>query len=111
MRHLLWREGVADVDDPHPRILIGRKDQLGALERAGAIFMQIMRAEFRALLAVILLSRGRKGADLHRVRRLAHIEYPAALDPIGAIVEIALIGEHREVTVGERQRRMGAAAE
>src|SRR5205814_7799005 len=80
MRHLLWREGVADIDDPHPGILIGREDQLRALERAGAIFMQIMRTEFRALLAVILLSRRRKGADLHRVRRLAHIEYPAALD-------------------------------
>src|SRR5438045_9460257 len=90
MRHLLWREGVADVNDPHPRILIGREDQLRALERAGAIFMQIMRAEFRPLLAIILFGRCRKGADLHRVTALAHVEYPAALDPIGAIVEIEI---------------------
>src|SRR5258707_7937478 len=70
-----------------------------------------MRPELRALLAVVRLGRGREAGDLDRVGRLAHIEYPAALDAVGAIVEIALIGEHRQVAVGQWQRRMGAAAE
>ena len=70
-----------------------------------------MRAEFGALRAVILLGGGREGGDLHRVRRFAHIEHPAALDAVAAIVEIALVGEDREVAVGQRQRRVGAAAE
>src|SRR4051812_11627077 len=70
-----------------------------------------MRAELGALGAVIRLAWGRQGRDRHRVRRLAYVKHPAALDAVGAIVEISLIGEHCEATAGQRQRGMGAAAE
>jgi len=73
--------------------------------------VQIVRAELGSLPAIIVFGRGREGGDLDGVPGLAHIEHPAALDAIGAIVEIALVGEDREVAVGNWQRRVGAAAE
>jgi hypothetical protein len=73
--------------------------------------MQIVRAEFRSFFAIVFFGRGRKRGDLDRVGRLAHIEHPAALNAIGAIVDIALISEDREAAAGQRQRRVGAAAE
>src|SRR5262245_21422069 len=44
-RRLLRLELIANVEDAHTSVLVRGEDQLGALERAWPVLMQVVRAE------------------------------------------------------------------
>src|SRR5580693_6288929 len=70
-----------------------------------------MRAEFAGQLAITLLVRQRHGGDADRVTRLVYVEYPNALDAVGAIVLGRLVGDDEEIAIRELQRRVRRRAE
>src|SRR5580698_2537216 len=60
-------EWIGDVIGAHAGIVQGGEDEARALERAGPVLPQIVRAEMAALFAIVELVRDRHGGDAHRV--------------------------------------------
>ncbi len=104
-------ERILDVKDPDAGIVIGREDEAGALEGARPVLPEIMGPEIAAFGAVIGLGRDRHGGEAHGIGRLAHVEEPSVAEAQAAIGKTGLVGEHQQVAIGERQRRMCAAPE
>src|SRR5712671_3750470 len=102
---------VADVEDPHARILIGRENELRAHEAAGAVLVDIVRTEMRALGLVVCFGRGREGRDAHGVAGRADVEQPDELEPVLLMIEHRLVEHHQQVAIGQRQAIMGASPE
>jgi hypothetical protein len=70
-----------------------------------------MGPEIAAFGAVVCLGRDRHGGEAHWISRLPHGEEPSVAEAQAAIGKTGLIGEHQQVAIGERQRRMCAASE
>src|SRR5712671_7752937 len=92
-------------------IVIGGKDKARALEGARPVLPEVVRPKIAAFGAVVGLGRDRHPGEAHRIGRLAHVEQPSVAEALAAIGEIGLVGEHQEVAIGKRQRRMRSAAE
>jgi hypothetical protein len=67
-------------------------------------------AEIAALSAIIIVGWDRQGGNAYRVGGHTHIEYPHVAQPLAAVGEVGLVGQHEQVALGQRQRRMRAAA-
>ena len=85
--------------------------RLGADEGVRPVLVYIVRAEVRALLAVVRLVRRREGRDADRIGRLANVEHPDVFDAVLAIVEHRLVGDHQQVAIRQRQAIVSAASE
>src|SRR5713226_6590801 len=84
---------VLDVEGAHARIVIGGENQTRALERAGPVFVQIVRAEAAALGAIIRLRGLREGRDADRIAGLANVEHPDVAQSLTAVGEGRLLAE------------------
>src|SRR5262249_30120729 len=104
-------EGIVDIVSSNAGIVIRRKDEARALEPAGAVLPEIVRTEIAALGAIIVVARDRQGGNAYRVGGHPHIEYPDVTQPLATVGEVGLVGQHEQIALGQRQRRMRAAAE
>src|SRR4051812_37393032 len=78
----LFRPGlVGEVVDPHARVVIGGEDQLGALECARPVLVQVVRAEKSSLRAVVGFAGLRERRNDFRIGRLAHVVAPDVAPP------------------------------
>ena len=75
----------------------------------GRFLPEIVGAEIAAFGAVIGFGRDRHGGEAHGIGWLAHVEEPSAAEAKAAIGKTGLVGQHQQVAIRERQRRMCAA--
>ena len=78
-------ERVLDIVGAHAGIVVGGEDQTRALERAGPVFMQVVRAEAAALGAIVRLRGLGEGGDADGIARLADVEHPDVAQSLAAI--------------------------
>src|SRR6202158_4617862 len=68
------RELILDVEHAHAGVVVGGEDGFLALHRAGAVFVQVVRAERAKRTVVAVPGRGESG-NRHRVLGRTHIDH------------------------------------
>src|SRR5258706_12908814 len=104
-------ERIANVVHPYASIEISREDQVGTLEGARPVLVQVVRPELPALFAVVDFVRYWQGGNRNRICGMTYVDDPDARDAISAVDGGRLVRDDQKLAVGKGQGGVRPARE